>query len=634
MILDFELELDKDGKNKSPLSSYNPDEPVKDITLLVQNNFEDGRELHTKSYGEFNDKSLVSRMNMDQKAFNNFEPSPSDDPDEEWRSTAVRPIVRNKIIGIAAHITANLIFPKIFAQNEEDEEDRDAAEVMKDLMEWVADRSDYAKKFLYAVIASLVNPASVVHVEYNKVMRTVTNIDGNKEEIEDSALSGFQFNIVPLDELYIENIYEHDIQKQGYLIWRKAISYSTAKIKYSDHENFKYITPGIKNLLSEDDGLFYEAYDKSSDRLVEEVIYYDRNKDLELIFVNGVIMTEPDRPNPRIDKKYPFIKGGYELVDEGRFFYYKSLAFKTMPDYKIVNNLYRMIFDGSIMKLMPPIATFGGDIVDTGIIFPGGVTTFNSPDASIKQIDVGIDLNAGFKAIEMAEGSINESSQDPMREGQGSSGQQTAFEISTLEQNSKIQLGLFGKMIGFMVKDWGELMQSDIVQHLTVGEMKEIVGESGAMKFRSFLIPDMKSGDTRKRVKFDPDMPDQMTDEQVQSESFGLLEEEGNELDPKMEIWRVNPAKFRSLQFQTRISPDIIFPPSDRVKKALMLEEYDRAVQNPRSNQDAILKDLLYGAYEKTADNPEKYIAPEQQAPQQGGDPGAIKAIMGEQQVT
>ena len=94
------------------------------------------------------------------------------------------------------------------------------------------------------------------------------------------------------------------------------------------NQNFKdYVRPGLQVVFDEGTDLFYQQFDEELRKnLVEEVIYYDRTQDLQLIMVNGVLLTDPDHPNPRLDKRYPFIKGGYELIDEGKFFYYFSIV--------------------------------------------------------------------------------------------------------------------------------------------------------------------------------------------------------------------------------------------------------------------------------------------------------------------
>ena len=76
-------------------------------------------------------------------------------------------------MSIAAHATARLIFPKVFAYDEQSDEQHDAAEVMEDLMEWSGDVSNYAYVSLMRVIQAMASPASIGYTEYGEVYRTV-----------------------------------------------------------------------------------------------------------------------------------------------------------------------------------------------------------------------------------------------------------------------------------------------------------------------------------------------------------------------------------------------------------------------------------------------------------------------------
>ena len=639
-IINLELIRNKDQEIAAEPSEYKPSEEVIAITDQVLEDYSAGEIIRNQPYREFNNMTLLDRQSRDQMAWNTFEPSESSDPDEEWRSTAVRPITRNKLISIAAHITGQVIYPNIFAQNRDDKEDKAAASVMKDLMLWTGEQADYERNFLYAVIAALVNPATILHTEFRKVFRTVKVKDEKGDiipsEIVDEEQSGIKYSLVPVDELWIENIYESDIQKQGFLVWRRVINYSLAQVKYRDNENFKkFVRPGIQIMMGDDKRTFYEQYDDElQDRLVEEIIYYNRQLDLQLVFVNGVIMTPHNEPNPRQDKKYPFGKGGYELIDEGKFFYYKSAAFKIAPDADVVDILYRMVIDGTYLNIMPPGILFGEEIIDAGVIKPAAITNFKSEGTKFETLKTGSDLIAGYNALDKVESSISESTEAP-RGGVGEPGEQTAFEIARLEQNARINLGLFGKMVGFLVKDFGKLVLGDIIQHLTVGEMSEITGDNAPLKFRSFLVPDTKAG-MNDRIIFDTEVSEEpITEEEQLKSSFGIMEEEGG-IDSDERISRVNPLLFRSLKFMVKVSPDVIFPPSENVKRALNLEQYDRAVGNPLADQKAIYQELLLGAYPATRNDPDKFTVKRgSQTPEQlikggtGGRGSPLAKIMG-----
>lgn len=618
-IVRTELQKDDKGNIINEQSSYTPNDKETDNLNMVIRDYDKGYIIMHKNYREFNDMSLTERMSRDQSIFNNYQEAPSDDPDQAWMSRAIRPIARNKVISIAANVTAALIFPKVFAQNDNDEEDKEAAIVMRDLIEFAAEQADYEKNFLYGVISSLVNPGVIIHTEYAEVFREIRNRmeDGSikKEEIVDELFSGFQQCVVPLDEVYIENIYEHNIQKQGFLVWRKVISYDTALAKYGDNENFKnHVRPGVQVLRNNEDGTFYEQWDTElSNDQVEEIIYWRRGRDMKSIIVNGVLITEAFEPNPRQDKNYPFSKSGYELFDEGKFFYFKSLINKLGPDEEIVNILYRMVIDGTFLQIMPPTASYGEEEIGSSAIAPGKNTSFTNSDSKMEPIGLNNNLAAGYNALNKVESSIDESSQDPRGAGLAEGGDKTKFEVGVLEQNARIQLGLFGKMIGFLVTSLGDLMISDILQFLTIHDVEQLTSPSSLMKFRNIIIPEKMIEGRKKtrKIEFTEDFATEgeegMEEENELEDSFKVLEEEGGMAGDK-EIFKVNPVAFREMKFKTKISADLVTPPSDNVKRALNLQEYDRAIANPVADQEALYRDLLLGSYDKTMDDTDKYI--------------------------
>ena len=205
-----ELSYKGKGKNikvQDQVSAYMPNEETKEITAKVLADYQHGSLLLTRPRPEFNDRSVIDEVNENQKAFNSYVPPRSEDPDESWRAQTIRPLTRNKLISISAHVTASTLYPNVFAQNRNDEEDVAASIVMRDLVEWIIDNSNYAKSFLQAVISALVDPAVIVGVGFYEVMRTVRKKlqsgGYSEKEIIDEALSGFQVNLVRCTELLI-----------------------------------------------------------------------------------------------------------------------------------------------------------------------------------------------------------------------------------------------------------------------------------------------------------------------------------------------------------------------------------------------------------------------------------------------
>jgi hypothetical protein len=615
------------GEITDEMSDYNPTEEENRVRDLILKHFVLATTNMYTPRVEFNDLSLITRDQYDQMSFNTYQPNNGQAwegaPQAAWRSRAIRPVVRNKCMSIAAHATARLIFPKVFAFNENSDEQHDAAEVMEDLMEWSGDVANYPFTALMRVITALSSPASIGYTEYGEVTRTVKTEKGEdgkwiEKRIRDEAYPCFMDTVVPVNQLYIENMYEPDIQRQGFLIWRKVYSFSDAQTKYNGiYENFKYVKPGVQTIYDDANRTFYYVYDPNMRQEdVEEVIYWNKNLDLKIILVNGVMLTSSDNPNPRMDKMYPFDKFGYEPINN-RFFYYKSLAFKLQHDAEIVNTLYQMVVDGTYLSIFKPMVNVGGEIIASDVIVPGAVTTLSDPNADLRAINVGSDLRSGLETLSVVEKSISESSQEPLQQGEASGSGTTAYEISRLENNANTVLGLFLQMIAKHVKDFGNLRKGDILQYLTAAEVVDITGNA-EMSYKTFFL--QGENNKNKKIEFKSDQPDDYTYDEYLEASYKLLAEEE---DKKMTIARVNPQLFRELQYLVMINPDVMSPRSEDLMRAFNLETYDRMVQAPQMFDPEETAKLLLMSNPTTKKDPEQYIA-KQPSPEQ-------TAMMGQQ---
>lgn len=607
----LKVDIEKDIK-----SEYSPTEKEAEAISLVRKHFIDGYTTMWTPRVEFNDLSTYHRHVYDQFLWNAYQPNngqpASEDKVNAWRSNALRPIVRNKSISIAAHASARLLYPKNYAYNQSFQPHDEAARAMETLMEFAGQQGNYARAALNDIITALSSPASIGFSEYAEVTRRVKdtrqeNGEWSYKEIPDPQFSGFQFINVPVDELYIGDFFQADVQKQPFLVWRKVIPYDTACIKYGSAKNWKYVFPGVQTLFDDSNKGFYNKVDnhmRSTE--VEEIIYWNRSKDLKLVMVNGVLLSEPDEANPRCDKLYPFRKFGYSLINT-RCFYYKSLAFSLQQDATIINTLYRMIIDGTYLSIMPPMVNTGSEKIGSNVIVPGMTTNLTEKDAKLDAIRTATEssLNAGLRVLGVVDASASESSQDPIQQGQNPDGGSTAYQISRVEQNAATVLGLFVKMIVDYVKQTGELMKGDILQYLTVADAGRITGDA-PLVYKTFVVNSQgKRGG--KKVVFDSSLPDEMSKEEERTMSFRVLQEQGG-LKSDMTIYRANPAIFRDMQFYTFVDADVITPRSEELERAFNLETFDRAINSEVADQEAIFTDLLMASNPKTAKDPQKYV--------------------------
>ncbi len=603
---------------------------------------------------EFNDLCVLDRMQIDQMSWNTYQPNNGGpmwgDELNSWRSRALKPVVRNKCISIAAHATARLIFPKVFAYDELSDTQEDAAQVMRDLMEWTADQANYTNTSLHAVITALTDPVSIIYTEYGEVYRDVKRKRDDKgkwvkEKMLDETLSGFKDEMCPCDEMFIENFYESDWQKQGFLIRRKVYSYSLGEAKYKNRfANWQYVRPGVQLIYNDANQSFYQVYDTNMRQYdVEEVTYWNKSLDVKIIMVNGVVLTEADAPNPRNDKLYPFATFGYELINN-RCAYYKSLAFKLQQDANIVNTLYPMIIDGTYLQIFPAMVQTGGQMVGADVIVPGAVTNLedNNADLRVVQSTNPNGLKVGFDTLNAVDESLQDSASNPQDGPDNQPGGTTAYEISRIEQNAATVLGLFIKMISKYVKEYGALRMGDILQYLTIVDVDKITDKPDLV-YKTFLLHDKQGagGHAKSRkIQFTDNMPDEKISEGDHLKmSYDTLEQQGG-TDSNMELYKVNPELFRNLKYMLTIDADVLNPRSEDLERAFDLETYDRLIMNPIADQEEALR-LLLMTNPKTKKDPDKFVSQQnptdplqiataqatgQQAPPQGQQPAKVGA--------
>lgn len=620
------------------VSDYKPSEVEEQRIALIRSCFAKGDTTLRKPRREFNDLSILNRLQVDQMGYNNYLPADGDyaegDPINSWRSNAQRPIIRNKALSIVAHLTSKTAFPKVFASDEGSDEQKEAAEVMEMLLEWDGEKSNYAKQFLYSVLTCMFSPASILYREYCEYYQTVKTEKVNGKWLTEKRLnedfSGPQSCVVPVDELFIANAYENDMQKQDWIIWRRVISFDNAMAKYGTEENFKYVRPGMQVIFNDANQTFYEVYDYNvRNDMVEENIYWNKALDLRLVVVNGVLISDVDEANPRQDKMYPFAKTYYESVDEGKFFYGMSLAQKMMQDSKIINYLYQMVLDGSLLKTMPPSFVTGGEMIGNDVMIPGMTTQLTNPDSKLVPIDTGIDINAGINATQMVQQSIDDTTVSPIGQGQAAGGTQTAYEISKLEANANTVIGLTLKMISDLIKQYGKLVMGDVIQYYTVMDVENITGKDSEV-YKKFLLSSAEGRSKTAKIDFTTENGDEpMEEDTMLSKGYDLLEKE-KEGNDEISLYKVNPVLFRKLKYSIIMTVDTLNPKSKDLERAYKLEAYDRMIMSPIVDQEKITKDFLLGAYEDLFHNTDKYIKeettpmfPQDQAQEmaQGGQP-------------
>lgn len=589
----------KSNLPEETVSLYKPSDAMKLRLERIQRHLDNMELVRTTPYEEFDNKTLTHVINLCAHRYNENTELQSLDPRDSWRSDVIRPLTRNKVRSIASHVASAILFPAFDAQNMNDEDDRALAQVMEDAVEWALTQDDYEEKFIDVVIDLLVYPACFVKQGYYEVKKQVKELTANgdytKKEVVDTLLSGFRLNIVPVEDIYIANPYEANLQKQPYIAHHKIISYEDAELKYGNSPNFSYVRAGNRVCLSSEHELFFEkSLDELSSSMVEEVTYYNRNDDVEIVLVGGIPMTEdPDRPMQRVDKLYPFAVSGFERISS-RFFYYRSLVMNLKGLQDEIDIMHRMVIDGTLLKMMPSYAYYGEESIDNSIMVPGAIVPMTDETSKIEPISQGLDINAGFNLLAKLEAEASESSASEFLTGMPLTKEMTKFEIIKLEENAATKLGLFGKRVAFLVRDIGRLTASCVLQHMPISEMIETQDGQTTLKLHSLLLPNKEvNGQTLPRtVEFRQDTA--MLEEDLQKEQYNILSKEmskepqkAGKINLSRSIYYVNVNLFKRARYMAKVEPR----QSGRIIDMMKRERYyDRAVQNPMSDKAELLR--------------------------------------------
>lgn len=590
-----------DGNGKSlTQSAYNPSEEIKKLFAQVQTDYQIAWSLQNRPFDEFDGYSLLQRSRLDQQTFGAFVGAQFVPEQKRWRWRGRKNTARNNVIGILAHVIAGMLFPYCYAYNEDDEEDKMTAKVMRILIENHLKKADYELKFLFMMTSALVNPAVFVEIDYIEAMQRIKikNDDGTYrvEEAVDELLSGLNLNIIPIDSILLADFFTFDLQKQPNILRVQRISYDEARKiyagKYFDEEGkdqFDYVRAGMTRIVMSgvsNQTLFDIEWTEADINYVQIITAKYRPEDLEVTFVGGVYigpMKDVYNSNPFKHRRmslikdnwvsipvYNYAKSGFEPLDPaGRFAYYKSACFKEFWDDASQNRAYQLAQDGMSLDVIKPVFMAGVAKVDSTVMVPGA--TVGMPmGASITPYQMSPNLVAALNIMRENKADMSLSTQDAQQMGNAQPGV-TATASLKAEQNAKVILGVFATMIADLIRQVGELTMDCIIMHTTVGEIDATISSNLKMKYQNIMIKGKENGkDVTNKISFSSEMMgDNITKKKANDLEWDMFYKNGGMQATQME-YKVNPYKFARYKYSLYIDPQQIISRSmgtDQLRK-------------------------------------------------------------------
>lgn len=635
----------KDLTNEPLLTKkMNAPQDVRNLWEQVRQQYFDAYALQNRPFEEFDQLSLLQRMNLDQQTWGAYVGANYSPTDQAWRWVGRKNTARNKIIGILAHVVSAMLYPFVYAYNEDNKEDELTARVMRILIENHLKKTKYEDKFLYMMLSTLVNPAVFAQVECVEALQKIKYKKDGKwmtEEVIDEILTGIHLNLVPVDQMMLADFYTPDIQSQPYIIRVRRLSYDEAKkiykgkYKWNGSDVFDSVQKGDMTQIvgaSRDMQTIYNVdWTLADQNFVQELTVYYKGEDLEVTFVGGVLMgnyedvlnTNPFKKRRVTTNKkgeyvtmpvYPFAKTGFEPIDPNRrFAYYKSAAFKEFWDDASLNRAYQLAQDSSYLGAFPPSMITGVTNIESSIMVPG--YTFGAPkDATLSPAFVQRNMPSLQFLMQENKDDMSLSTQDALQSGFAEKGV-TATASLKAEQNARVMMINFATMISSLVKEIGQLYVDDVVLHTTQGEIDATVPSNLVVKYRSIRLQTKEDGkDMNNVISFDTNMSlPTFTKEKADDLEWKIYNENGKD-NPHTYSYVVDPYKFAKAQFSVYVDPQVIISRSlgtDQLRKERLLQYAINPAIAPFLNVKEVVDKLVID--ELAEGDPDKFKADENQ---------------------
>ncbi len=334
------------------------DKEVEAVDEMIKT-FEKGRNILNRGFNYFGGRNLTEYIDDCTKRWNGYIPVMNPLLDQTQSNIFIN-FTRNAIISYLSKVAMSPVKAHIIAVNKKTGmADQKFADICEDLNQYSLNAEDGPKRFMNAAIECCTKGTVVVYEGYMKIeqeMKSPIQWDSTKGELEWKKEKRVLFDncyqeVVPLEDFYIINPFEPDVQKQPKIIWRKITSRSEAELEFGHYKNFKYVKPGQYTIASEVSTFYRNTLMTELQKDQVEILrYYSRVKNRHMVMVNGVVLY--DGPIPFKDGKYPFAKAINEpfAVD---FFFGNGHPNKYMGEQDLINTFINAMADKTVNSLLP-----------------------------------------------------------------------------------------------------------------------------------------------------------------------------------------------------------------------------------------------------------------------------------------
>ncbi len=496
------------------IPAYVPSEEERTERAQIFNEYIKARTISDKSYNQFNGRTLFEFIDDGTKRWNGYIPEASPLIDSDQSRIFIN-FTRNQIISFLAKVAMQHVDAKIKAVNRKTGSvDQKFADAMKDLNRYSLDAEYGDARYLEVALEVTTKGTTIVYEGYRKETQEIEapiSFDAEAVRIKTRKEKRIIFDncyqeLVPLEDFYIANPYEPDIQKQPFLVWRRITTYHEAEREFKKYKNWEFVKAGSYTLMG-DPTTFYrnKVYTDLSQDQVEICRYYNRKGNHFGLMVNGVILYNGVLPFK--DGKYPFAKYIFEPF-ENQFFWGSHFPNKIQGLQDEINTYINMMNDKTYASLLPfGLSSDLDDLIEDDTLQPGKIRKVGNIANWTFQTLPGV-TSGEQNMFQMIMNLANADAGDVTGAGNAQTargGKLPVRQVMMKQQEAMQKLTFSMNFLEDGERDRTELRINHILQFYSIPKMEKITGKSGnelnQMAFRDIRIDGVRLPDGRTGTK-------------------------------------------------------------------------------------------------------------------------------------
>lgn len=639
--------IDQKPKTKAKSEQVIPyrfknDQEREDYQLVIKDVVK-GRTVIQKSYNQFNGRTLYDVIDDWSKRWNGYLPATSILTQD--RSNIFLNFTRNMVVSFLSKVALGLPDIKTVAVNKTSGmQNKKFAELLHDLNDYSNNAENAQSKFLESALECAVKGTVIKYEGFLKneqEMEVAEEFDEKTGELKTKKEKRVLFDdcyqeLVAIEDFYIANPYQPDVQKQPFVIWKKITTYEEAEFELGHYPNFKYVKAGSYTITNEPTTFYRNSiYTDLQGGQVEVLRYYNKHKNKHIILVNGVPVFQGIIPFK--DGNYPFPKGIHEPYGND-FFWGMGLPQKIQGDQDLVNTLWNMMVDKTYGSLLPfGLSSDVDDLVDDTILEPNKIRKVG--DINNWRFETLPGINSGEQSmLQSAIGFVKENSGvEGGASAASSKGGKVSMRQAMLKQQETMQkLGFNMSYLEDFELERTKLRIAHILQYYSIPKMEKISGKNGKeiqkLTYRELKITGAKLSDGQEGTKIvkmvDNSQVKGDNERKKLADEFSVIEEQGELNRTPTEVLAMNVDTFYDYNWSIQIVKGSSYTKNQLLDRAERMEYAQFRLANAQIapvNTEELMK-WVDESYEIDSDK----FKP-QQKPQEL-DPNAMAMMQGQPQ--